>query len=323
MADAGAPSIFARDRAGRIANYDRGWLPYVEKIASHAARGAPLAELVTRYDAVVGDYNGFIPSSIMQQIPRIDLGAFDGCPPPERLAVVNGRYVVLPTAPDTSAFFDAIAGVVDPEVDCIVEFGSGLGFNLARLRMRLPESPITYIACEPTEHGRRAAELIFSADPQARFEARPFDYATADLGFLDRYRKVVAFTVHSVEQMPILGEIFYRALLATTVAHCIHLEPVGWQRFTNISESMRAMHRDRETWQSFLRDRQCVVEDAQLVSNAAMWSASCGYNTDLLSLVAGAADRGEVALTALAYEVVGAIPFNPSTLVGWRRTRAA
>lgn len=323
MIDADAPSFFVKDRAARIANYDRGWSTYIDGIASEVARGVSLAELVSRYDGMLGSYRGFISDSLMQQIPRVDLGDFAGRPAPQRLAVVNGRYASLPTIPSTDALFDAIARVVDPEVDCIVEFGSGLGFNLARLRLRLPKAALAYIACEPTEHGRRAAELIFSTDPQARLEARPFDYAAADLSFLDRFRKIIAFSVHSVEQVPMLGEHFYRALLATNIAHCIHLEPVGWQRFTNITESMLAMHRDWETWQSFCQALEFVVKDSELVKNAATWSAFCGYNTDLLSLIAGAVDRGDVALTALAYEIVGVNPFNPSTLVAWRRIRAA
>ena len=322
MTDADAPSLFAGSSASRIATYDRGWFSYIESIASLAAQGASLDELLARYDSVIGDYRGFIDENILRQIPRVDLGEFAGRQPPQRLVVVDGHYVSSPTIPSTETLFDAIARAVDPEVDCIVEFGSGLGFNLARLRLRLPDAPVTYIACEPTEHGRRAAELIFSADPRARLEARPFDYGTADLSFLDRFRKIVAFTVHSVEQAPMLGTAFYRALLATNIAHCIHLEPVGWQRYTNITKTVLAMHRDRAAWQRFCQGQEFVVEDSQLVKNSATWSTFCGYNTDLLSLVAGTVDRGEAALTALSYDVVGTNPFNPSTLVAWRRTRA-
>jgi hypothetical protein len=319
--DTGPPSIFAGDGASRIANYDRAWSSYIDSIASHAARSASLAELVSCYDAVVGDYTGFIAAPLLRQITKIDLGRFAGSPPPQRLAVVDGHYVASPAIPSTDAILDAIAGAVGPEVDCIVEFGSGLGVNLARLRLRLPSAPLTYIACEPTAQGRRAAEVIFSVDPLVRLDVRPFDYAAADLGFLARFRNIVAFTVHSVEQMPVLGDTFYRALLDTNTVHCFHLEPVGWQRFTNIAETVLTLHRDPQKWQQFCQGYEYVVEDSQLVTNAAMWSAACGYNTDLLSLVAAAIERGEVALAALAYEIVGTNPFNPSTLIAWRRIR--
>ncbi|HUZ71548.1 MAG TPA: hypothetical protein VMU87_01070 [Stellaceae bacterium] len=324
---ADALSFFAKDRASRIATYDEGWSGFIDVIAAHVARGASLAELVSRYDAAIGEYSGFIAERIRRQIPRIALGPFASVPAPRRLAVVNGRYVVLPEAPRMDALFDTIARAIDPAVDCIVEFGCGLGFNLARLRLRLPHMPITYIACEPSEHGRRAAELVFTADRHARLESYPFDYGAAGWRFLDRFRKIVAVTVHSVEQVPVLGAAFYRALLATDIVHCFHIEPVGWQRFTNLGETIHGIHRDPRTWQQFMHDCHqggaFVVEDARVVDNAARWSATCGYNIDLLALISHAVDRGDVALTALAYDVVGINPFNPSTLIAWKRTRGS
>jgi len=316
-----ARSFFITDSPGRVAHYDREWSSHIDRIVAQRAAGASMGEIVARFDAAIGAYYGFIDESVLKYLPKVELRGFAGRPAPERLVVVSGHYLSLPVMPGMDGIFTAIAAAVDPEVDCIVEFGSGLGCNLARLRLRLPNAPVSYIACEPTEHGRRASELIFSADPAARFEARPFDYGAPDLGFLGRFRKIVAFTVHSVEQMPVLGEAFYNALLATNIAHCIHLEPVGWQRFTNLAKLVLSLHRDREAWQRVRRSFEFVIEDSELVNNAAMWSAAGGYNTDLLPLIAAAAGRGEVALTALAYEIIGLNPFNPSTLVAWRRTR--
>jgi hypothetical protein len=321
--EAGGRSCFSGERALRISNYDRSWSFYIEHIASCVARGDSLVQLVGRYDVLVGEYDGFIAEPLRRQIAQLDLGQFAGNRAPQRLAVVNGHYVASAVAHDTGAIFDAIAGAVNPETDCIVEFGAGLGFNLARLRLRLSGRPLTYIACEPTEHGRRAAALIFSAEPQTAFEVHAFDYAVADLGFLDRFHHIVALTVHSVEQMPVLGEAFYRALLDTNTKQCFHLEPVGWQRFTNIAESVLAIHRDPHARKHFNDNFNFSVEDSQLINNAAVWSAIAGYNTDLLPLVAAAIDRGDVALTALAYEILGINPFNPSTLIAWRRTGGA
>jgi len=321
--DAGGPFYSSGERALRISSYDRDWSFYVEGIASCAARGDSIAQLVGRFDAVVGEYDGFIAEPLRRQIAQLDLGHFADTRAPQRLAVVNGRYVASAAPNNTGMIFDAIARAVSPETDCIVEFGAGLGFNLARLRLRLPSRPLTYIACEPTEHGRRAVALIFSADPQAALEIHSFDYAAADFGFLDRFRHIVALTVHSVEQMPVLGDAFYRALLGTNTEQCFHLEPVGWQRFSNIAEIVWALHRDPHSQRRLIDDFNFSLEDSQLVINAAMWSASKGYNTDLLPLIAAAIGRGDVALTALTYEINGSNPFNPSTLIAWRRTRGA
>jgi len=317
-----ARSFFIKDSPERVAHYDRQWSTHIDRIVAQLAAGASMSEIVARFDAAIGAYYGFIDESVLKYLPKLELRGFADRPAPERLVVVNGRYLSLPAMPGMDGIFSAIAAVVDPEVDCIVEFGSGLGCNLARLRLKLPNAPVSYIACEPTEHGRRASELIFSTDPGARFEARPFDYGTPDLAFLDRFRKIVAFTVHSIEQMPVLGKAFYDALLAANIAHCIHLEPVGWQRFTNLAQLVLSLHRDRDAWQKLRRNFEFVIDDSELVNNAAMWSAAGGYNTDLLPLIAAAAGRGEVTLTALAYEIIGLNPFNPSTLVAWRRTRA-
>ncbi|HUH85603.1 MAG TPA: hypothetical protein VLX85_13420 [Stellaceae bacterium] len=323
MTDAGPGmrSLFLKERAERVAAYDRRWSTFVEAFASCAARGASLAQLVDRYDAVTGEYDGVVPSWLAGQLPQLDLGRFAGEPPPQRLAVMNGRYVAVPTAPTVDAFCDVIAGAIDPGVDCVVEFGSGLGINLARLRLRLPDAPRTFVACEPTDEGRRATELLFSADPQSRLETHAFDYAAADLGALRRFRKIVAFTVHSIEQMPVLGETFHRALLGTNLHRCFHVEPVGWQRFTNIAAAVLEVHRDARALMQLNQTYRFVVEDERLVSNAAAWSGCCGYNTDLLPLIAREVEAGEIRLTNVAYDVLGRNPFNPSTFVAWSPVR--
>jgi hypothetical protein len=226
---------------------------------------------------------------------------------------VNGHYVSSPIPPDRDAILDVVARCIGPDVDCVVEFGSGLGFNLARLRLRLPTAPLTYVACEPSESGREVTKRIFATDASARLQVHPFDYATADLDFLRGFRNIVAFTSHSAEQVPVLGEHFYRLLLDTNIAACVHVEPVGWQRRTNIKDVVLSIHRDPETWRRYNSDYVFVVDDAHLVDNAAIWSALAGYNTDLLSLIAAAAARGDLSVVALAYDIAGINPFNPST----------
>jgi hypothetical protein len=120
----------------------------------------------------------------------------------------------------------------------------------------------------------------------------------------------------------VLGEDFYRMLLAANVTACVHVEPVGWQRFTNIADTVLALHRDKGTWDRFFATYEVVLDDARLVDNAAIWSTCCGYNTDLLQLISAAVASGDIAVTHLAYDVIGLNPFNPSTVVAWRRNRA-
>jgi hypothetical protein len=317
-----APSDIGVSHGARLVFYEDCWSDFVPTVASLADAGASLAQLVRQYDDYCGGYYGFTTGPV-RQIKRLDLSGFPNPPPPFRLTVVNGHYVSSPVPPDHDAILDFVARCVGPDVDCVVEFGSGLGFNLARLRLRLPTAALTYVACEPSASGREVTHRIFATDPGARLQVHPFDYAAPDLNFLKGFRNIVALTSHSVEQMPVLGERFYRLLLDTNVTACVHVEPVGWQRWTNIKDVVLSIHRDPETWRRYRSDYVFMVDDAHLVDNAAIWSALAGYNTDLLSLIAAAAERGEVSVSALAYEIAGINPFNPSTLVAWRRNPGA
>jgi hypothetical protein len=308
--------------AKRLAIYERDWSIYAASIDASIRGGASFEDLVRISKTNAGKYRGFIQDFVLNRLYHIDLRKFSNEQPPHRLVVVGGRYLSTPVAPSTDALIDVIARCIDADVDCVVEFGSGLGLNLARLRLRLPTAPLTYVACEPSAGGRQATRSIFSTDPAARLQDYSFDYCQPNLDFLGGFRKIVAFTMHSIEQVPMLGEDFYRMLLAANVAACVHVEPVGWQRFTNIAGTVLALHRDEGAWNRYFSAYEFVLDDAHLVDNAAVWSTCCGYNTDLLRLISAAAARGDVSVTNLAYDVVGLNPFNPSTVVAWRRNRA-
>jgi hypothetical protein len=305
----------------RLANYEKDWSIYSAGIQARIHSAVSMGDLVHTHEAAVGKYCGFIPPFIQYHLDHLDLGRFSDERPPHRLVVLDGRYVSSVVAPSLDALIDIIARCVDPDVDCIVEFGSGLGFNLARLRLRLPTAPLTYIACEPSASGRQATKSIFGTDPAARLQTHFFDYCQPNLDFLSGFRKIVAFTSHSIEQVPVLGESFYQTLLGTNIAACVHIEPVGWQRFTNISETVLALHRDKSAWDRFYSSYKFVLDDTRVVDNAAIWSTICGYNTDLLRIISAASTRGEISITTLAYDAVGLNPFNPSTVVAWRRNR--
>lgn len=308
---------------GRITHYEASWGGYVDQFRRLAGGGAALADFLHIFDLDFGKYRGFVDSSIVSELPNLDLGRFAGSLEPLRLGVEQGKYVALPeTRPGFELILPAINHCLDFGADCVVEFGCGLGTNLARLRMSHSDRNLSYIACEPTEAGRAAASLMFSRDPEMRVEVRRFDYANADLGFLDEFKRPIAFTSHSVEQVALLGADFYSRLLATNLVACVHLEPVGWQRFTNIFDTVLSMMRDRTIFDGILRDYRWVIDDSRLSDNAAMWSAYHVYNIDLLRLVSEAAERGQVALFALAYDVAAGLnPFNPSSLIGWARRR--
>jgi hypothetical protein len=116
-----------------------------------------------------------------------------------------------------------------------------------------------------------------------------------------------------------LGDDFYPRLLASPISACVHFEPIGWQRHLSLVAQVESLHRDPAQWFQFTRTYRYAIEDARLLANAAAWSVSCGYNTDLLRLVAQAAEQGLIRMQASAFDVIGQNPFNPSTLLAWIR----
>ncbi len=312
-------------RDSRITAYDGEWA----KIEAYARRmvddGLRMAEVVGRVTAMQSAaYSGLIPPGLAQAVRHLDLGRFADLPPPQRLVVQRGRYVGTTEMLDFEPLWEGIAAVLDPEVDCLVEFGSGTGRNLAQLALTLRgrDRPLTYIGCEPTDAGRRTFELLFTGSPFRRISA-PFDFSAPQMPFLGGFRRIVAFTNHAIEQAAQLGPGFYEELLRYPVAACIHIEPVGWQRFSNLLPIVLKAHRNPRDRNWFHNDYHYVVDDARLVENAAAWSAMHLYNTDLLRQVADLSDADRIAIQMLDYEIVGENPFNPSTRIVWRPTAPA
>ncbi|MGQ3075786.1 MAG: hypothetical protein ACT7A5_32310 [Ferrovibrionaceae bacterium] len=304
----------------RAAHYEAHWSRLRDEMAPAFAAGLPLDQLLARHE-VLNDsrYQGFIAPQIARYLGRLDQRAFAGVAAPDRLVVAEGRYQARPRADQFAVLSAAVSGLADRQVDCIVEFGAGLGVNLGRLAQVLAPLGIhpTYVACEPAAGGRDFAARLF-AGGEHRFEAHEFDYLAPEFGFLGRFRRILAFTCHSIEQVSVLGPAFHDGLLRLPLAGGLHLEPVGWQRFTNIAAAVAEAHRSNQALQWYRREYEYVLEDDRVVENAAAWAAASLYNTDLLAQVGRLADAGRIGLAALAFEIVGENPFNPSTLIAWR-----
>ncbi len=325
MADDGKPDAAVPDNDQalhdeRAAHYETHWSRLRDEMAADFAAGLPLADLLARHDALNEvRYQGFIAPQIARHLGRLDLRGFAGARPPARLVVAEGRYRARPRADQFAVLAAAVSALIDGEVDCIVEFGAGLGLNLGRLAQVLAPMGLdpAYVACEPAAGGRDFASRLF-AGAEHRFAAHRFDYLRPEFDFLRRYRRILAFTCHSIEQVSVLGPAFHDGLLALPLAAGLHLEPVGWQRFSNIAAAVAQAHRSTAALDWYRRDYEYVLENDRLVENAAAWAATSLYNTDLLARVGQLADQGRITLAALAYEIVGENPFNPSTLIAWR-----
>ncbi len=304
----------------RAAHYEAHWSRLRDEMAGAFAAGLPLDALLARHDALNEvRYQGFIAPQIARYLGRLDRRGFADVAAPDRLIVAEGRYHARQRADQFAVLSGAVSALIDPGVDCIVEFGAGLGVNLARLALVLGPQGLnpTYVACEPAAGGRDFATRLF-ARGEHRFEAHRFDYLAPEFGFLRPFRRILAFTCHSIEQVSVLGPAFHDGLLRLPLAAGLHLEPVGWQRFTNIAAAVAEAHRSAAGLDWYRRDHEYVLDDAHLVENSAAWAAASLYNTDLLGQIGRLVDEGRVALAALAYEIVGENPFNPSTLIAWR-----
>lgn len=304
----------------RAAHYEAHWSRLRDEMAGAFAANLPLDRLLARHDALNDvRYQGFIAPQILRHLGRLDRRGYANVAAPDRLVVAEGRYHARPRADQFAVLSAAVSALVDGEVDCIVEFGAGLGVNLARLALVLAARGLhpAYVACEPAAGGRDFAARLF-AGGEHRFEAHEFDYLAPDFAPLRRFRRILAFTCHSIEQVSVLGPAFHDGLLTLPLAAGLHLEPVGWQRFSNIAAAVAEAHRSAAGLDWYRRDYEYVLEDERLVENAAAWAAASLYNTDLLKQIGRLADRGRIALAALAYEIVGENPFNPSTLIAWR-----
>jgi len=305
----------------KLDKYEAIWDLYLQSLQEMAERGLSTAVMLEYFEHIRNSSDGFIDEWLLKQI-NCDLGQFTGVTSPYRLVAENGRYASVTEPQNYNILFDLIEHFLDHEVDGVVEFGSGLGHNLARLRMRIPNrNGLTYIACEPSASGRQATELFFASEPKAQLQVLPFDYTTSSLDFLSGFRKLVAFTCHSVEQITVLGTDFYQRLLDSPVATCIHLEPFGWQIHTNLVAEVDALRENMVERGKFLETFVYIVDNERFQVNSAAWSLFCNYNTNLLRLISSASDRGDINIYRLYYDISGGNPFNPSSVVAWTRRR--
>ena len=214
-------------------------------------------------------------------------------------AIVDGRYVQPPRSVTFGGFqhyvTEATLEACQPEPDLVLELGSGWGRNLVTLWLAGGPREASYVGAEYTDAGRRAAARLASLEPALRFESMPFDYHSPDLSGLARVRRAVVITVHSVEQVPHVGQELIEAVrrLGDEV-ECLHFEPVGWQR-----------------------------GDADRAGSSREHAEAHDYNRNLLSLLQACERCGEIEIVGVDTEVIGAgTPLNATSLIRWRSVSA-
>jgi len=113
--------------------------------------------------------------------------------------------------------------------DAVIELGSGYGQNLIELFYQGgPRVP--YYAGEFTKSGTDCAKMLGNLMLETELIPFRFDFRNPDLSMIPRYKKVLVFTSHSIEQVGEIPDNLIPAIcdLAEQVT-CIHIEPFGYQ----------------------------------------------------------------------------------------------
>jgi hypothetical protein len=208
-------------------------------------------------------------------------------------AIAGGKMVPLPRSAALGAeqaiLVEVLIDACTPRTDLIVELGSGWAWHLLSLWCSGGPPAAQYVAAEYTESGRRASERLASLEPRLDFRAVPFDYHDPDLSAVAGAEEAVVFTVSSVEQIPHLDPSLFDIVgrLANRVT-CVHSEPVGWQL------------------------------DGSSIGSSRAYAEEHDYNRDLIYRLREQEEAGELAIDALAPDLIGVNPGNASTVIRWR-----
>ncbi|MBW2412516.1 MAG: hypothetical protein JRF72_22175, partial [Deltaproteobacteria bacterium] len=285
-------------------------------------------------------------------------------PAVERLAVEDGNYII--SSADlglAERFTNQLARFLAEQagqIDQVVELGSGIGRNLFILARKLEpglREKIRFYACEYTDAGRQVCEALQARNTGVQLFTRHFDYYQPDFTFLEKARKVLYFTCHSIEQIPVLNRTVMENILeASDQCFCFHAEPVGWQyddellkwrrqvqsdkskrRQSGVRRGMQKVKRkvyklDRQVFKRFGigfmdASRRFDIEigpgdmgrSNKVSLNAARWSATMDYNTNLIPLLKDLKNEGLIRIDSEQVNFHGDNPFNPSTLVAWHK----
>lgn len=301
--------------------YAGEWSQPLDRITAITATGGP-RDVQSVLDAVSKgtEYNefGILPDFITTQF-KCDLGEFAGAPANKNLVASDGRYVLIDNVTRLPGAPELITPYIEPETDAVVEFGGGWGRNLAGILGAGARKDIVYINCEQSENGRAASEALFTHVGEAEHLSRAFQFEAPETDFLGRFSNIVAFTYAAVEQMPFIHYSFLEQIMgAAAKVTLVHVEPFGWQRFTNITRfvigrflgeglgHITERHHDQHVFH---------FNDQNFHDNSASWAIAGCYNLNLLRIARRLIDNGRGSLVHAAYDVAGRNPLNPYSVI--------
>jgi hypothetical protein len=152
----------------------------------------------------------------------------------EKKIVKNGQVSLIKTKQDFMDFYKfvmrPITDLITEETDCIIEFGSGWGRNIFYLIDQLKGKDIDYYALEYTPNGTNVANILAKTIPDITLYTGQFDYNNPEFELKKKYKHIVIFTRHSIEQVHTMKPDFFNKILDLDCKFdIVHQEPIGWQ----------------------------------------------------------------------------------------------
>lgn len=205
----------------------------------------------------------------------------------------RGNFLPLPFYAAYN-FFDLVVDYAEAQgpFDYILELGCGYGQNLFRIFSRGGPN-IPYFGGEFTESGVRMARDLADLAGSKKYEFFHFNHLKPDLSFLEKKKKVLVFTSHTIEQVFSIASNWFDVVadIAEDV-RCVHLEPFGFQ-MQNLGPATRA-HAEFFAKQNWNHNFALVAKEAQA--------------------------RGVIKVENIMLETTFPVdPSNPSSLLFWRK----
>jgi len=344
--------------------YERVWLKLhaLVRSAEEGGLGEPVEILEYIQENEMRDF--FSKKHFYDIHKKIGLSVEPKQPPKDRLAVQDGHYIIAPIDLTLgNRITDLLAQFLAEQagqIDHVVELGSGIGRNLFILVEKLDprlRGKIRFYACEYTDAGRQVCAALQERNTEMHLSIQHFDYYQPDFSFLEKAKKVLYFTCHSIEQIPVVNRtVIERILEASDQCFCYHAEPVGWQYDDKLLKWRRQLQSNKsEHNQSIVRrglhkvkrkvykldrnvfarfgiglldasrqfgldiDRSDIGRSNKVSLNAARWSAAMDYNTNLIPLLKDLKNDGLICIDSEQVNSYGDTPFNPTTIVVWHK----
>lgn len=219
-----------------------------------------------------------------------------------KYVIKNGiRYNNVITKEDFMEWYrfvmNPIINLVTQETDCIIEFGSGWGRNIFYLNEQINRDDIDYYAFEYTPKGCEMTELLKEKCSNGKnISTGVFDFNNPEFSLKKKYKNIVIFTRHAIEQVKVINPHFFKKLQDLNCEYTVvHQEPVGWQignkyrkqlKYTN---KILSEHKNEE------------------------------YNTNLFATLKGLEQRKEINITNIMIDHSSfKHEWNSSTVIIWK-----